>query len=323
MTREINIFTNFFKEKVYERTLTLNEQKDEILAQQYKIESQYRDLFLKNTELKEKKLLLALKNDEVQQSLRYAKRIQKAIQPTTKKFKESFSESFIYSKAKDIVSGDFCLVFSEVNKKIGEAENTIFLAADCTGHGVPGAIMSVLGINTLNKIIRELNYTDPGKIMDLLDKDINQVLAAGKKESDIVADGMELAVFSINKQTLLMKYSIARFTHFIIRNGKLIELFSYKSSIGYSFFTTQAKTFATNSFQLAEGDCLYVMSDGYADQFGGPLNTKYKRKNIKQLLLKINHLHMSEQKQILKKEFLVWKKSQQQVDDVLVIGIRF
>ncbi|PBQ34163.1 hypothetical protein CNR22_21115 [Sphingobacteriaceae bacterium] len=323
MAQEIHIFTNFFREKVLERTLAINQQKEEIEAQRIQIEEQYATLLTKNTELNEQKQLLALKNQDVQESLRYAKRIQEALQPGKTKLKECFADSFIYSKAKDVVSGDFYLVY-RTSRVEGFAEDRIvFLASDCTGHGVPGAIMSVLGINTLYKNIKELKNTDPGKIMTLLDKDLNEVLAHGKNRNDIVADGMDIGIFSFNKETYVLDYSIAKFQQVLVRDGEIIPLDIQKSTIGYSFFENDKKCFKTSSVQLQSGDCLYLFSDGLQDQFGGPLNKKYKKTKIKELIQSIYKLPMQEQKILFKRELISWKKRLPQTDDVMVMGLRF
>jgi serine phosphatase RsbU (regulator of sigma subunit) len=322
MAKEINLFTNFFKEKVHERTLAINQQKDEILLQQEQIENQYKNLLNKNSELKEQKELLALKNTDVLESLRYAKRIQTAIQPGIKKFKESFDESFVFSKARDVVSGDFYLIY-KVKSVEKDEDKIVFFAADCTGHGVPGAMMSVLGINILNKLVKELKNTDPGKILNALDKELHQILAVGKKENNIVADGMDIAVFSFDKKSYVLEYSIAKFGHFLVRDSEIISFTTQKTTIGYSFFDDGVKKFETSSIKLNKGDCLYLFSDGMADQFGGPHNKKFKKSNILKLIQETNHKSMYEQKTIFRQEFTSWKKKQQQIDDVLVIGIRF
>ena len=324
MAKEINIFTNFFREKVHERTLAINQQKDEILSQQLQIQDQYQALLLKNNELNAQKQLMSRKNEETQQSLRYAKRIQKAIQPGSARFKECFEDSFVFSKAKDVISGDFYLVYKELYRVNEQAYKKVtFIASDCTGHGVPGAIMSVLGINTINKLVTELKNSDPGRILNLLNKDINQALAHDKKENDIVADGMDIAVFTFDEESYTLHYSIAKFSHYLVRDSQIIQLKSQKMSIGYSFFDGNVKNFETSSIQLQKGDCLYLFSDGFGDQFGGPLNKKYKRKNIRHLIEKIYRQPMGEQKQIFKSEFVTWKRAFHQIDDVLVMGIRF
>jgi len=320
MAKEINIFTNFFKEKVHERTLAINQQKEEILTQQLAIETHNKTLLSKNRELSKQKHLLSRKNNEKLESLRYAKRIQKAIQPSIAEFKSYFEDCFVYYKPRDVVSGDFYLIYeNQVNNK----SSITFVSADSTGHGVPGAIMSVLGINTIQKIIQEQKIFEPGLILNNLDKNINQVLVHGKIKEEIVSDGMDIAVFTFDKNTYQLEYSIAKFPHYIVRNSEIITLDTHKHSIGFSFFDSEQKKFGTNTFQLLPGDCLYMFSDGFPDQFGGPHNKKYKYSNIKTLLLKIYMLDMKTQKKIIQDEFKTWKGNYSQIDDVMMIGIRF
>lgn len=323
MAKEINIFTNFFREKVHERTLEINQQKEEILTQQLQIRDQYQTLLVKNTQLREQRRLLAAKNEDILESLRYAKRIQKALQPGAIKFKECFPDSFIFSRAKDVVSGDFHLAYKLNGADGFSANKTVFVASDCTGHGVPGAIMSVLGINILNKLVKELRTTEPGKILTLLDKDIDQVLARGKKTSDIVADGMDIGIFCFDNDTYVLEYSIANFSHYLVRDSEIIQLNTLKTTIGYSFFEQEHKSFITSQIQLKPGDCLYLFSDGLQDQFGGPLNKKYKKHNIRNFIHQVHQQPMKQQKDLFKSEFRRWKGRLEQTDDVLVMGIRF
>jgi serine phosphatase RsbU (regulator of sigma subunit) len=323
MAKEINVFTNFFKEKVDERTLEINQQKNEILAQQQQIEEQYNTLLHTNEELNKQRHLLALKNEDLHQSLVYAKRIQKAMQPRNTKFKESLKDSFIFTKPRDVVSGDFHLLFEATKSDNYKEEKTVFIASDCTGHGVSGALMSVLGINILHRLVKDLKVTDPAKILNLLDKDVNQILAHDKKQKEIVADGMDIAVFAFNKESYVLEYSIAKFSHFLIRDKEMIPLVTQKSTIGYSFFEKNKSHFETYSIQLQPGDSLYLFSDGFQDQFGGPENKKYKKNKIKELIENISKEPMYEQKRLFKEEFKTWKGHQKQTDDISVIGIRF
>jgi len=322
MAKEINIFTNFFKEKVLERTKEITLQNDEILKQQLQIKSQYDALLIKSNELNEQKLLLTSKDSDIQESLRYAKRIQTAIQPGSRQFKKRFKDSFVLLRAKDVVSGDFCLVYEL--KKDGDVKDNrvVFLVADCTGHGVPGAMMSVLGINILRKIIKGARVSDPGKILNLLNKNINQVLIHGKGRG-LVADGMDIAAFSFNPQTYLLDYSIAKFSQFLVRSSEVINLSTHRHSIGCSFLGNDFKKFETISIQLMPGDSLYIFSDGFQDQFGGSKDKKFKKNNLRNLLLQINHLPMEEQRIILVREFISWMGTNVQTDDLLVLGLQF
>ncbi len=318
MAREINIYTNYFKEKVYERTKEINQKKDEILVQQKKIELQYQSLLNYSNELESQKLELKLKNEELNESLRYAKTIQRTLLPKSKLLNEYFSESFIFSKAKDVISGDFYCIFPINNS---ETTKIIVVAADCTGHGVPGSLISMLGLNTINNIVKVINIIDPGALIEKLDKEFSSFLTSGIRKGE-VTDGMDIAAILFNPTTLELNYSIAKFTCFLYRNNKFLELNSSKKSVGYRFLGSNDKTFETNTIIAEKNDCLYLLSDGYADQFGGTNNKKYKRKNIQYLIEKIHLLPMNQQKEIFKKEFKNWKGKNKQTDDITIIGMK-
>ena len=323
MAHEIHIFTNFFREKVHERTLALNEQNVEILAQRQQIADQYNALLQKNEELNIQKQLVDLKNSDIQDSLRYAQRIQSALQPNNFKLKESFEDCFVFSQAKDVVSGDFHLIYQTNHEQGFSEERTIFVAADCTGHGVPGAMMSVLGINTIHKIINELKITNPAEILARLDKNLNSILIHGKSETSLIADGMDIAIFSFCKQSYELQYCVAKFPHLLLRGSEVIALKSQKASIGYSYFENETKAFTTETIKLNAGDRLYLFSDGLQDQFGGPLNKKFKKSNVLNLTKSLSTIPMNDQKDVFKIQLSTWKKELQQTDDVLVMGIRF
>ena len=322
MAKEINIFTNFFREKVLERTKEITLQNDEIFNQQKQIKLQYDALVIKSNEINEQRLLLTSKDNDIQESLRYAQRIQKAIQPGNSQFKKRFVDSFIFSQAKDVVSGDFCLLYEVTQNNCLLHNRIVFAVSDCTGHGVPGAMMSVLGINILRKIVKSAKVSDPGKILNLLNKNIDQVLSHGKGRG-LVADGMDIAVFSFDPQTYLLEYSIAKFSQFVVRNGLVINLDTQKYSIGYNFLEADFKKFDTSLLQLVAGDTLYVFSDGFQDQFGGASDRKFKKNNLTKLLVEINHLPMEAQKELLKKKLDAWKGNNIQTDDILILGLRF
>lgn len=328
MAKEINSYTNHFKEKVYERTLEINKQKDEIEKQQKQIESQYENLLLTNAELIIQKKLLDDRTKDIVESLKYAKRIQKALIPKSTAYNKYFEDHFVFTKAKDFVSGDFNLIYPFKSYGIKDDKtisynNVLFLAADCTGHGVPGAFISVLGINSINKFVKLLNITDPGDLLNHLDSDINHFLSIDKNQKDLILDGMDISVFSFNLDTYTLKYSIAKFSCLLVRNSEIIDLKSQNYSIGYNIASLSNKLFESQSIQLQKNDCLYLMSDGYYDQFGGPTNKKYKRKSMYELLVNIHKLPMKQQKELLKKEHTDWKRNYSQTDDISIIGLRF
>lgn len=327
MAKEINSYTNHFKEKVHERTLEINKQKEALILQQEQIEKQYLDLKKTNTDLTKQKKLLDQKNKDVTESLKYAKRIQKALLPKSKTYNAFFKDNFILTKAKDIVSGDFNLIFPYksyefVNDNYQTHENVLLITADCTGHGVPGAFISVLAINSINKLVKLLNICEPGQLLNSLDSDINNFLSYEKKDKDLILDGMDIAVFTINMNTLQLKYCIAKFSCLLIRNGSFIDLHSQNYSIGYNITAVENKKFSTQTIQLEKGDRIYMYSDGFHDQFGGPLNKKYKRRSLNELIMNMHHLSMKQQKELLKNELADWKRNYDQTDDITVIGFQ-
>ena len=247
------------------------------------------------------------KNREIMDSITYAKRIQSAILPPNKIVKEYLQQSFILYKPKDIVAGDFYWL-EQVNSKI------LFAAADCTGHGVPGAMVSVICNNGLNRSVREYGLTDPGQI---LDKTRAIVIQEFEKSEEEVKDGMDIALCSIDGKKL--KYAGAHNPLWVIRGGEIIETKADKQPIGQF---DNPKPYTTHTFNLETGDSLYIFSDGYVDQFGGEKGKKFKSKAFKTLLLSIQDKSMEDQKQIIDETFENWKGSLEQIDDVCVIGVR-
>ena len=244
---------------------------------------------------------------EIMDSIVYAKRIQSAILPSNKLVKECLSESFVLYKPKDVVAGDFYWMEQKDNK-------VLFAAADCTGHGVPGAMVSVVCNNGLNRSVREYGLTDPGQI---LDKTREIVIQEFEKSEEEVKDGMDIALCSIEGNKL--QYAGAHNPLWIIRNGELIETKANKQPIGQF---DNPEPYTTHSFDLVQGDSIYVFSDGYVDQFGGEKGKKFKSKAFRELLLSIQDKSMEEQKIVLDDAFENWKGDLEQIDDVCLIGVR-
>ena len=247
------------------------------------------------------------KNTEILDSINYAKRIQSAILPPKKMIKGCFENSFILYKPKDIVAGDFYWL-EQKDKKV------LFAAADCTGHGVPGAMVSVVCNNALNRSVREYALSEPGQI---LDKTREIVIKEFEKSEDEVKDGMDIALCSLEGNKL--QYAGAHNPLWIIRNGKVLETKANKQPIGK--FDKQLP-YTTHTFELKKGDSIYIFSDGYVDQFGGEKGKKFKSKTFKSLLLSIQEKTMEEQKVSIDNAFETWKGSIDQIDDVCVIGIK-
>jgi tetratricopeptide (TPR) repeat protein len=264
------------------------------------IEQQKAQVELAHDELEEK-------NQEIIDSIIYAKRIQSAILPPMKVVKQCLKESFIFYKPKDVVAGDFYWM-EQKNGKI------LFAAADCTGHGVPGAMVSVVCNNGLNRSVREHSLTIPGEI---LDKTREIVVQEFEKSEEDVKDGMDIALCSI--EGMKLQYAGAYNPLWIIRNGEIIETKANKQPIGQF---DHPEPYTTHSFNLEKGDAIYIFSDGYVDQFGGEKEKKFKAKAFKKLLLSLQDKSMEEQKIVIDETFETWKGNLEQIDDVCVIGVR-
>lgn len=250
---------------------------------------------------------LGEKNQEIIDSINYAKRIQSAILPSKKAVKEYLKEAFILYKPKDVVAGDFYWMEQKDDK-------VFFAAADCTGHGVPGAMVSVVCNNALNRSVREHALTDPGEI---LTKTREIVVQEFEKSEEEVKDGMDIALCALEKNNL--QYAGAHNPLWIIRNGEIIEVKANKQPIGQF---DNPEPFTTHNFELQKGDSIYIFSDGYVDQFGGEKGKKFKAKAFRELLLSIQEKSMEEQKTIIDEAFEAWRGHLEQIDDVCIIGVR-
>jgi len=247
------------------------------------------------------------KNQEIIDSITYAKRIQSAILPPDKVIKEYLPESFILYKPKDIVAGDFYWMESVAGK-------VLFAAADCTGHGVPGAMVSVVCNNALNRSVREYGLSDVGAV---LDKTREIVVQEFEKSDEDVKDGMDIAICSLEGTKL--QYAGAHNPLWIIRNEEVIETKANKQPIGQF---DNLEPYTTHSFKLKAGDTIYIFSDGYVDQFGGAKGKKFKAKAFRELLLSIQDKAMENQKIIIDESFESWRGDLEQIDDICIIGVR-
>ncbi len=283
-TRKLKIAKKLLEEKVVERT---------------------EELAIKNAELAEK-------NKDITDSIRYAKRIQEAILPPENVIKNHFPNSFIFSKPKDIVSGDFYWL----NKK---GDEIMFAAVDCTGHGVPGAFMSIVGSNILNQAVNESKVVTPAKFLDKLNKGVSETLNQTSEDTRL-RDGMDIALCTINFKTMELQYAGAYNPLFIIRGKELIEIKADNIAIG-SYTETQQQNYTNHIIPLQKGDTIYIFSDGYADQFGGPDGKKFKQAQFKTMLMNLNGVSMEQQKIALERSIEEWRGVLQQVDDMLVIGV--
>jgi tetratricopeptide (TPR) repeat protein len=288
-------------------------------------------------EVERQRSLLQLKNNEVLDSIAYAKYLQDAILPSMKAIKKYLPNSFVLYKPKDIIAGDFYWLESinrnikkDVNRSIDinsslNSNSLLIAAADCTGHGVPGAMVSVVCSNAMNRAVKEFGITEPGCILDKVQELVIKTFA--KEDSDnVVKDGMDISLLRIDGEgeTFDVKWAGAYNPLWIIRKGGasnciLEEIKANKQTVGK---VDIPYPFTTHSFTLNKGDLVYLFTDGYADQFGGFSTKKFKYKKLKELLLSNAHLSMDEQKMLLDTTFENWKGNLEQIDDVLLMGIQ-
>ncbi len=261
----------------------------------------------KNIELKAAHDEISTKNQAILDSIKYAQRIQAAILPPTKLINKCLPNSFVLYKPKDIVAGDFYWVESR-NSEV------FFAAADCTGHGVPGAMVSVICNGALNRSVREFKLTDPGRI---LEKTRELVIQEFEKSEEEVKDGMDIALCKLVGTTL--SYSGANNPLWIVRNEEIIEVKADKQPIGKHI---TSDSFTTHTLEVQKEDVIYIFTDGYADQFGGQNDKKFGKKNFRSLLLSMQQHSMAEQQKHMDQEFENWKGAGDQIDDVCVIGIK-
>ena len=279
--------------------------------------------------------------------MNYAKRIQNAILPEENLLLKHF-DSFVYYLPKDIVSGDFFWI-KEVDKKL------YFSVVDCTGHGVPGAFMSIIGFNSLNRIVEDLQLSETGLILDKLNELVIHSIRKQDKDGSSIRDGMDLSFCCIDLESNMLQFSGANNPLYILRpnviaseeqpvpksretkqsysneqiaslpsvvrndNYELIEIKADKMAIGGA---ENSKNYQTHQVQLQQGDAIYLFSDGYADQFGGPKGKKFMYKRFKELILSVQDHSMSKQKEILDVTMLNWKGDLDQIDDICVLGVK-
>jgi len=262
--------------------------------------------------VRERTAQIEAQKEEITASIEYASRIQMAMLPMEDNFKKVFSEYFILFRPRDIVSGDFYW--------IGENEKSVFFTvADCTGHGVPGAFMSTMGISTLNEIVSSNKNLQANIVLNMLRMKTMRSLHQTGKEGE-AADGMDIAFCVMDKERKTLQFSGAYNSLIAFQSGELKEYKADRMPIG--IYYGEETSFTNYKINLKKGDTIYLFSDGFIDQFGGPDGTKYKKSNLKKLLSEIYDRPMCEQQQILENEFHKWKGNTSQIDDVTIVGVR-
>jgi serine phosphatase RsbU (regulator of sigma subunit) len=293
------------EDKIRERTKEVVEQKEEIETQKEEIEAQL-DLATQQRDT------IAFQKDQILDSIYYAERIQAAILPTDKHLSDHLSDHFLLFKPRDIVSGDFYWS-QEKNNKL------LVAAADCTGHGVPGAFLSMLGISSMNEIVNRDQLPKPEEILqelrNILIKSLHQTGTRGEAQ-----DGIEIALCAIDLEKNVLEFAGANRPLYLIRGGEVRIIRPDRMPIG--IYGRETAPFTKHRLNLQKGDSLYLFSDGYVDQLGGPKRKTFRVKKFRELLLGIQDQSMEAQKKILLKKLKEWQGDVEQIDDILVIGIR-
>ena len=277
------------------------------------LEAKSLSIFQQKEQIALQNMELGIKNKEITDSIKYAKRLQEAILPPNALVKRLLPDSFILYNPKDIVSGDFYYVEERSGK-------TFVAAVDCTGHGVPGAFMSIVGYNLLNQALNVFGLDKPYLILNDLNKNISKMLHQSEEDSS-VKDGMDICLISIDHERKQLDYAGAYNPLWIVRNKELIEIKADKFPVG-AFVGEDIKSFTHNGYQLKTGDMLYLFTDGYADQFGGKSGKKFKYKQLQQMLCENSGLPVNEQHKLFDRTFEEWKGQLEQIDDILMIGIK-
>ena len=293
---------------VSEKTSELQQAMSEIQEKKFILEESYQKILRQNVEIEEK-------NMNITESIRYAHNIQNSILPSESIIHAALPNSFIYFRPKDVVSGDFYWFHESVESG---RRKIVIAAIDCTGHGVPGALMSMIGNGLLNDIVKVRKIIDPSLILNELHVGVRTAL---NQEKTDLRDGMDLALCVIDTFENTIQFAGAMNSLYYIQDNMLHEIKGNKKSIGGTQ-SEEIRVFSTNTIQLKETTSLYICSDGYFHQFGGESKKKFSTKRFKELLLKIHPFSMSEQKVILQKTMEGWIGTLNQIDDILVIGVK-
>ncbi len=311
MIEELESYYNELEQKVAERTREIQQQNEEISAQRDAIEDQRNMLADKNNSLQDAYKEIEAQKDNITDSIVYAKRIQNAILPAHHRMAKLVPKHFVYYQPKDIVSGDFYWV-----DKIGS--KSVIAAVDCTGHGVPGAFMSIVGHNQLDYATRIKKARSAGEILDALNEGVSNALQ-NERNDTTVKDGMDIAICVIDHKAKKIEYAGAYNPLYLVRNGELTKVKADKFAIG-TYLDNSERKYTNHEIQLQEGDMVYIFSDGYADQFGGPKGRKFMYRNFQEYLIQIAGESLEKQKELLHQKHIDWRGKEIQIDDIIVIG---
>ncbi len=299
------------KKQLQEQSYQLQEMNDEIVTQNEEIQQQSEEILTQRDALAETLEQLNIRNLDVTASIMYAKRIQTAIFPSSEQLQKLLPESFIFLKPRDIVSGDFYW-FTSLNA------NQVFLAVcDCTGHGVPGAFMSLLGYEILERIFYNKLASDPAEVLKAMNESLHSLLI---NTNNTIQDGMDVAAVIIDFETKVLRYAGAMNPLYYVQDNLLNVIKGDKQPIGGSFKGNTERQFVTHEVTLSKKTSFYLCSDGYQDQFGGPHARKFMTKNLRALFGQIHTLPMPEQREVLKETLKSWQGSTKQTDDICIVG---
>ncbi|MDX2360227.1 MAG: 7TM diverse intracellular signaling domain-containing protein [Crocinitomicaceae bacterium] len=305
------------KEKAQLQLLSEMEAKNILIEEtNVRLESEVKE---RTSEIEQQRKLLKTKNEDFVSSIKYAERIQSALLSNEQKFKSHLPNSFVIFRPKDIVSGDFYWI-----EHIDPAESwpeglTVYATADCTGHGVPGAFVSIICNNLLKLGKTHKDVNSPGEALDFVDREINSTLNTQYSDEQI-RDGMDVALCAIDRHSMTLNFAGANSKVYISRKGELIEVKGDRKAIGNTH--DDKSGFNTSTVPIESGDILYTFSDGIVDQFGGPQHKKFGTKRLKELLLTATSLSLEEQQRAINDAFDQWKQDEEQIDDVLFIGVQ-
>jgi serine phosphatase RsbU (regulator of sigma subunit) len=318
--RQLQKEKQILEQKVQERTKTIEKQKEVLAAQRDELAISNREILQQKEEIETQRDEIEVQRDhivkqnqEITKSIEYARRIQTAVMPTKDVIDALLPDYFILFKPRDIVSGDFYWVAEKDNK-------IVVVAADCTGHGVPGAFMSMLGVSFLNEIVKGNNITRPDLIINHLRDSVKSTLSQTGKEGES-KDGMDIAICTIDLKNRMLEYAGAYNPLYLFRNGELIEYKADKMPVGIHL--NERDGFTNNQIEFQPGDVIYTFSDGYVSQFGGEDGRKFMARPFKKLLTDISLEPLNAQYEKLETALEQWQGYHPQVDDILVIGVRF
>jgi len=276
------------------------------------MEWQKNEIIQKSEEIETQRDEISAQKKEITDSINYAQRIQYALLPKNDVFRKIFSDYFIFYRPKDIVSGDFYWISNKNGK-------TVIAASDCTGHGVPGAFMSILGVEFLNEIVNNIGIVQPNRILNNMRDRIIKTMGQTGKAGE-TGDGMDIALVSIDIENYTLQYAGAFNPLFIIKNNNLSEIKGDRMPLG--FYKKIDKPFTNHEIQIKSNDSIYLFSDGYKDQFGWRSDKKFNMNNFRELLLSVQNVPMKAQKLLLENNLKNWMGDMEQIDDIMVVGLR-